>query len=142
MSKHPIQPLKLDKYGVLRFKHNDIVIDLLSFASERGFGLNEIACRSYSREDRQQLAQLLGYSLHGYGDLRRYVDDDAYRVAQLMAEGLDERNARIQHLEKTINSLRAALVAPMAELFGVHPDDLSANLPDPKEGDKQCHGGK
>jgi hypothetical protein len=130
-AKHPIQPIVTDDKGVLRFKENRIVSDLLNFATGRGFGLNEIACRDYSREDRQQLAQLIGYSLRGYGELRSYVDDDAYGAAQLMANGLNEVEARIEHLQSTLNTLRASLVTPMAELFGVHPDDLSANLPEP-----------
>ena len=130
-AKHPIQPIITDDRGVLRFKQNHIVCDLLDFASHRGFGLNAISCGDYSREDRQQLAQLIGYSLGGYGDLRNYVDDDAYAAAQLMANGIDEAEARTEHLQSTLNSLRSALVKPMAELFGVHPDDLSANLPEP-----------
>ena len=129
-AKHPIQPIVTDDKGVLRFKENRIVSDLLDFASNHGFGLNEIACRDYSREDRQQLAQLIGYSLRGYGELRSYVDDDAYGTAQLMANGLNEVEARTEHLQSTLNTLRASLVKPMAELFGVHPDDLSANLPE------------
>lgn len=136
-TKHPIQPLMVDGMGVLRFKENRIISDLLDFADDHGFGLNEIACREYSREDRQQLAQLIGYSLRGYGELRSYVDDGAYGAAQLMASGLDEKAARIEHLQSTINALRAALVEPMAELFGVHPDDLSANLPEDHTHDNQ-----
>jgi|SRR5690625_401639 len=89
-TKHPIQPIITDDSGVLRFKENRIVSDLLDFATDQGFGLNEIACCDYSREDRQQLAQLIGYSLRGYGELRNYVDDDAYRAAQLMVDGLTE----------------------------------------------------
>lgn len=130
-AKHPIQPIVTDDKGVLRFKENHIISDLLDFASNHGFGLNEIARRSYSREDRQQLAQLIGYSLSGYGSLHNYVDDDAYGAAQLMASGLNEAEARTEHLQSTLNALRASLVKPMAELFGVHPDDLSANLPEP-----------
>ena len=129
-TKHPIQPVITDNKGVLRFKENRIISDLLNFATYRGFGLNEIACRDYSREDRQQLAQLLGYTLYGYGELRNYVDDDAFGAAQLMASGLIEVEARTEHLQTTLDDLRAALVKPMAELFGVHPDDLSANLPE------------
>lgn len=59
------------------------------------------------------------------------MDDDAYEAAQLMASGLSEVEARTEHLQSTLNALRAALVKPMAELFGVHPDDLSANLLEP-----------
>ena len=91
---HPIQPLLKDAQGVLRFKANAIVRDLLDYASNRGLGLNEIAGRSYSREDRQQLAQLIGYSLSGYGELQSYVDDAAYNTAAHMADGLDERRQR------------------------------------------------
>lgn len=128
--KHPIQPIVADNRGRLRFKENRIVSDLLDFASDRGFDLNEIARRNYSREDRQQLAQLIGYSLDGYGELRNYVDDVAYGAAQLMASGLSEAEARIEHLQSTLNALRAALVEPMSKLFEVHPDDLFANLPE------------
>ena len=72
--KHPMQPLAKDEHGTLRFQQNKIVRDLLEFATSRGFGLNEIAEREYSDEDRQQFAQLIGYSLSGYGELG-YVDD-------------------------------------------------------------------
>jgi len=128
--KNPIQPLVVDDKGVLRFKQNAIVRDLLDFASERGFDLNEIARKNYTRTDRQQLAQLIGYSLSGYGELRSYVDDDSFAAASEMAEGSTEERARIETLQSTIDRLRAALIAPMADLFGVHPDDLSANLPE------------
>lgn len=52
--KNPIQPLHVDQQGVLRFKANAIVRDLLDFSSRRGFGLNEIAMRDdYTNDDRQ-----------------------------------------------------------------------------------------
>jgi hypothetical protein len=126
--KHPIQPLQKDEHGVMRFKQNQIICDILDLAESCNFGLNEISRVKYSREDRQQLAQLIGYSLYGYGSVLGYVDDDAFNAASAMAGGLDESDARITTLQHSIDSLRTALVAPMAELFGVHPDDLSANL--------------
>lgn len=128
MSKqpHPIQPLALDAHGVMRFKANKIVQRLLDFASERGMGLNEIAGMDFSAEDRQQLAQLIGYSLSGYGELRSYVDDDAYNAAVAMScRGVTEEQARIATLTEELGTLRAALREPMARLFGVHPDDLN-----------------
>ncbi len=67
--EHPVQPIVRAKDGVYRFKRNQIVRDLLEFAQVRGFGLNEIACREYDRNDREQLAQLIGYSVSGAGDL-------------------------------------------------------------------------
>lgn len=123
---HPIQPLEIDKHGSLRFKENHIVNDILEFSSRFGFGFNEIAIREYSKEDRQQFAQLIGYSLGGYGELS-YVDEEAYRTAEKMANGADERDARIAVVEEKISELRAAikmLREPMAILLEMHPDDL------------------
>ncbi len=118
---HPIQPLAEDKSGVLRFKSNAIVEYLL----ENGrIDLNALAMLAFAPEDRQQFAQLIGYSLNGYGELS-YVSDDAYgAAAKMAAEGLSEKDARIAHLEHELSFVRSALREPMARLFGVHPDDL------------------
>lgn len=127
--KNPIQPLANDAQGVMRFKANRIVRDLLDFAQPRGLGLNEMAMRDYSDDDRQQFAQLIGYSLDGYGELRSYVSDEAYATAAHMAVGLDECDARIKALEQKLAELRAArdaLREPMALLLEMHPDDLKA----------------
>ena len=122
MSRHPIQPLEKDTHGVLRFKENAIVRALLDTGH---LDLNAIARMDFSDDDRQQFAQLIGYSLSGYGELS-YVDSDAYAVAAEMAEADDntEEKARILYLETERCMLRAALREPMARLFGVHPDDL------------------
>lgn len=72
--EHPMQPAGLDEHGVLRFKENKI-IDYL-FRSGK-LSLNEIAIMSFPEEDRMQVAQLLGYSLSGYGSLS-YVTDESY----------------------------------------------------------------
>ena len=63
-----MQPLIRD-HGIIRFKENKIVCALLEFSRERGFGLNEIAERDFPRNDREQFAQLIGYSLYGASDL-------------------------------------------------------------------------
>lgn len=124
--KHPIQPLE-KKNGVLRFKQNAIVRHLLDHGQKHGCGLNEIAGMNFSKEDHMQLAQLIGYSLRGYGELS-YVDDDNYGAAQKMAEGKSEDAARIEHLESELAALREQLRAPMARLFAIHPDDLTRNV--------------
>lgn len=122
--KNPIQPLVKDEHNVLRFKQNKIVTDLLNFAQEKGFGLNEIASREYDVEDREQLAQLIGYSLSGFSDLS-FVKYETYNTASNMHEhGLDERDARIQYLEDTLNSIRNGLKEAVTSAFNVHPDDL------------------
>ena len=118
---HPIQPLEKDDKGTLRFKANKIVGYLLD---NGGIDMNKLSVMDFSDEDRQQFAQLIGYSLSGYGELG-YVSDDAYGAAATMVdEGLSEKDARIAHLEHELFMVRAALREPMARLFGVHPDDL------------------
>lgn len=121
---HPIQPTEVDSHGTLRFKRNAIVEHLLEVGSKHGASLNDLACMSFSAEDWQQVAQLIGYSLSGYSSLS-YVDDEAFGAAQKMAdEGLSEDKARITHLEGELKAVRKALREPMARLFSVHPDDL------------------
>jgi hypothetical protein len=126
--KHPIQPLAPDEHGTLRFKANKIVQHLLD--SHPSCGLNELARMDFSDDDRRQFAQLIGYSLDGYGSLRSYVDDLAYAAAENMSRGMDRRDATIAALEGNLSELRAAideLRQPVAKLFEMHPDDLAAD---------------
>lgn len=126
-----MQPLTKDEDGVLRFQANKLVDALLEHGRTTGFGLNELCTKFNPSEhgaDWQQLSQLIGYSLSGYGSLS-YVDDEAYNTASYMAQGLDERNARIVALESKLAELRLAinkLREPVAHLLEMHPDDLRA----------------
>jgi len=118
----PMQPLAYDEKGVLRFKPNAIVQYILD---NGGVDLNKIACLTFSKEDRQQFAQLIGYSLSGYSSLS-YVDNESYETAEkIFNEGLSEDKARIAYLEGELKALRDALQVPMARLFEKHPDDLN-----------------
>jgi len=120
-AKHPIQPLEKDDQGTLRFKQNAIVRFLLDNGPN---DMNKLAIMPFSVEDRQQFAQLIGYSLSGYGELG-YVSDDALKAAEEMARtGKSEKDARISSLERTLSRIRKGLRAPVSELFGIHPDDL------------------
>jgi len=75
---HPIQPIIKDKNGTLRFKENAIV----SFLLDAGpFDMNKLAYMPFTQEDREQFAQLIGYSLGGFGELR-YVSDKTYKRAE------------------------------------------------------------
>jgi len=124
-AKNPIQPLSNDAHGVLRFKPNAIVQHLLDTHSS--CDMNTLRAMNFTNDDRQQFAQLIGYSLSGYGDLRSYVDDESYSVAVHVADSIDERDARITVLEKKLADLRAFVITlrePMAQLFEMHPDDL------------------
>lgn len=124
---HPMQPLGKDAYGVLRFKENRIVRDLLDVASNHGLSLNDIARGNYTKEDRRQLAQLIGYSLSGYSELTSYVDDAAYAVAVAKAKKSKKSDVEIErdYYHAELLALKRALQKPMARLFEKHPDDLS-----------------
>lgn len=124
--KHPIQPLVEDSKGVVRFKKNQIVSDLLDFAQERGFGLHEIARGKYEREDREQFAQLIGYSHSGAGDLG-YVSDEVWQAALAMQDGSTELEARNAYLRERLKTIQDGMRNTIAELYGVHPDDLRGN---------------
>lgn len=71
MPKHPIQPLYQDEHGTIRFKENKIVRFLLDAGP---YDMNKIACMPFDNEDREQFAQLIGYSWTGASDLS-YVSD-------------------------------------------------------------------
>jgi hypothetical protein len=123
--KHPIQPLAPDSQGRLRFHPNAIVQHLLD--THTSLGMNQLAMLDFTDDDRQQFAQLIGYSLGGYSELRSYVDDVAYAAACEIANGADERDARIIGLESKLAELREAIDAlrePVARVFEMHPDDL------------------
>lgn len=125
--KNPIQPLEKDHLGTMRFKANAIVRRMVD---EGDCVMNKIAFwHNISADDRQQFAQLIGYSLTGYGELS-YVDDHAYDVAErLSRQDADERDARIAQLEEELYELRNGLREPIARLFGVHPDELGEGDP-------------
>lgn len=118
--KQPIQPIVVVN-DVFRFRENAIVRFLLEMG---GFDLNDLAKMDFSQEDREQFAMLIGYSLRGFGELS-YVSDETYAAAAAMADGAEsDKDARIMALQETLNSVRRGMRAPIAELFGMHPDDL------------------
>jgi hypothetical protein len=78
MKKHPIQPLEKDDRDIVRFKENKIVRFLLDAGP---YDLNQLAAMPFSQEDREQFAQLIGYSLCGFGELS-YVSDETYNKTE------------------------------------------------------------
>ena len=70
--RHPVQPVVVDENGVERFKGNKIVLFLLR---NGGYDMNDLGRMEFSNEDREQFAQLIGYSVSGFGDLS-YVSDE------------------------------------------------------------------
>lgn len=82
---HPMQQLVVDANGHVRFRANVLVRYLVD--THPG-GMNALAALpGISNEDRSQLAQLIGYSLTGYGELS-YVSHECYETACKAAEEL------------------------------------------------------
>src|SRR5690625_158933 len=121
--RHPIQPL-VEEDGVVRFKRNKIVGYLLD---KGGIDLNDIARQDFSIEDREQFAQLIGYSHAGAHDLW-YMTPTVLEVAETMyiagKSDKDERDRIIANLENKLETLRIELADTLCNLFEVHPDDM------------------
>ncbi len=77
--KHPIQFLRVDESGIVRFRENKIVRFLLDAGP---FDLNQLAMMNFEDEDREQFAQLIGYSVGGFGELD-YVSDEVYELVNV-----------------------------------------------------------
>jgi len=119
-----MQPIVEDKHETLRFKENKIVSKLLDFASERGYDMNEIAMGDFSNEDRQQFAQLIGYSVGGYSSLS-YSEPNIYETATIMFKnGESETDAKLKYYENLVDKLKEQFKEPVANLFNIHPEDL------------------
>ena len=88
-SKLPMQPI-VWVGKVIRFKENRIVRHLLDNSTKTGCGLNELARMDFTEEERMQLAQLIGYSVSGYGELS-YASQESVETADAVAEWLAAR---------------------------------------------------
>lgn len=103
---HPVQPLVIDDHGVLRFKSNGIVRYLMD---NGGIDMNKIAMLDFSQEDREQFAELIGYSHSGFADLS-YVSDEVWCIARDMHEkGLTEESAELEYLRGVVRKLMVKL---------------------------------
>lgn len=121
---HPIQPLVETDSGVLRFKENRIVSYLLDVARQHGVDMNELAVMDFSDEDREQFAQLIGYSASGFCELS-YVSVETMNAVDLMADGQsDPMAAENAALKASLMSMKETLKPLVSDLFDIHPDDL------------------
>lgn len=104
MKRHPIQPLVTTDSGVVRFKANTIVQYLLE---NGGITMNNLAVMSFPREDREQFAQLIGYSHSGAGDLS-YMSSEVLDAAKEMEanESVSELEARNKILREYIEDIK------------------------------------
>lgn len=118
---HPIQPIITDANGTKRFKANKIVRYLLDAG---GIDMDQLAIMPFDQDDREQFAQLIGYSLSGFSGLS-YVSDVTHEAAGKMAEdGKSATDARIEVLEEKLDAVRSALKPVVPQLFQIDPDDL------------------
>lgn len=80
-----MQPVVVDSAGVVRFLPNKIIQWLFDTGK---MNLNEIARnQEFHERDHMQIAQLLGYSVSGYGDLS-YASEDSVITADALADAM------------------------------------------------------
>jgi len=82
---HPMQEIYLDDKGVARFRVNAIVRFLLDDGPN---DMNRLARIPFSDADREQFAQLIGYSVSGFEELS-YASDAAVAKAAEIADNLN-----------------------------------------------------
>lgn len=93
--RHPMQPIVVDEKGVHRFKENEIVSYMLDEGAKANiFSVNTLAMhglrtgtKPFSREDHEQLAQLIGYSVSGFCELS-YTSDRVCEAALAESDAL------------------------------------------------------
>lgn len=81
-----MQPVYLDEHDTARFRPNVLVQYLLDNGA---IDMNKLAHVRAPDDDRQQFAQLIGYSVGGYGDLP-YCDDEVYNSAAKVTRHLKD----------------------------------------------------
>jgi hypothetical protein len=82
MPKHPTQKIVVADDQMVRFQENPIVRYLLD---NGGLTMTDLARLDFSNADRRQFAQLIGYSVRGYGELRCAEGHKSVRKADKVA---------------------------------------------------------
>lgn len=120
----PIQPIEQDEHGTLRFIPNGIVRMLLDADI---FDMNKIALMNFTDQERIQFAQLIGYSVSGFGELS-YVDNETYGAVDKMTKGETEVEARNSELREQLDNVREGVKITACAVFNLHPDDLDSTI--------------
>lgn len=98
----PMQHVRWDGKGVIRVRENAIVRWMLDRGQAAGvFDLNDIARTPFPPEDREQFAQLIGYSVSGAGDLSE-MSYATMNVADALAAELYEATGGIDPDEEVL----------------------------------------
>lgn len=79
---HPMQEIVRDANGTARFKVNEIVRYLLRNGPNN---LEKLVSIEFSQEDWEQFAQLIGYSVSGFGDLSYASESVVSRADKIAA---------------------------------------------------------
>lgn len=79
-----MQDIHIDSEGSVRFKANRIVRTLLDTGR---LDMNALSLMDFTNEDREQFAQLIGYSVSGFGTLS-YANPETVRKADKRADKL------------------------------------------------------
>lgn len=87
VGRHPMQPIQFVG-NVIRFKQNAIVRLLID--THPTIDMNTLACMELSQADRNQFAQLIGYSVSGFGELSYAFPSDVAE-ADSIADALSKK---------------------------------------------------
>jgi hypothetical protein len=119
---NPIQPTYTDDLGTVRFKPNSIVEVIFENCP---YNLTDLAKRHFTQTDREQFAQLIGYSVSGFNDLY-YASTQTVEAVDRMRQDSDltSQQARILYLENQLRHLTDLIRDLSVATFQIHPDDL------------------
>ncbi len=95
LNTFPMQPIVMTPSKVVRFKENRMVSALLDFGDIHGMGMNKLARMEFTAEERMQFAQLVGYSVGGYGTLS-YASAESVAKADAVASELIHTSSTIK----------------------------------------------
>jgi hypothetical protein len=84
-NRHPFQEIYSDDSGVIRFRENVIIRQLVD---DGKIDLNDIAVRGFPQDDCEQFYQLIGYCLKGFHELNDVSDETAKEASQHARESL------------------------------------------------------
>lgn len=111
-SVHPVQPVVMTDTGTVRFQRNPMVRKLLDESTSRGYGMNELVAHSHDiengRDHMQHFAQLIGYSVSGYGELsyhNRGICSRADRKAEKLIQAQHAKEAAAENEQVKSNLL-------------------------------------
>ena len=110
--KMPIQPIING-----RFVKNRMVEFLLD---NGGFDMNDLAIMEFTDQERMQFAQLIGYSVSGFGSLS-YVDNETCEAANQIDDDPEtkESEVRLNVLRQQINEIKKGLRLAASAAFDI-----------------------